>query len=177
VAVLGPIDGDRLADVSAAHVREQTQAQGWTGADVALVLAAHGTLVTPPRPIDTGLAVTEALCAAITARLAPAFGLVANGWLNHTRGGRWTDPPIETALQQVAEAGYRRLVYFPYGFLADNAESELEGRVALAAYPGIAACHLACLNDSPRLLDAVAAQVLDTAGVRRGHAPAAVPVA
>jgi protoheme ferro-lyase len=159
VTVLGPLEAEPLADLSAAHVLAHTQADAWTGRDIALVLAAHGTLITPPRPIDTGLAATEALCAAITTRLAPAFGLVVNGWLNHTRGGTWTDPPIEAALEQVAAAGYRRLVYFPYGFLADNAESELEGRVALAAHPAITARHLPCLNDATPLLDAIAAQV------------------
>jgi protoheme ferro-lyase len=159
VTVLGPLDGERLAELSAAHVLAHTESDGWTGADVALVLAAHGTLITPPRPIATGLAATEALCAAITARLAPSFGVVVNGWLNHTRGGKWTDPPIETALAAVAAAGYRRLVYFPYGFLADNAESELEGRVALAAQPAIAARHLPCLNDATPLLEAIAEQI------------------
>jgi protoporphyrin/coproporphyrin ferrochelatase len=177
VSVLGALDGERLAALSAAHVLESTQAEGWTGADVALVLAAHGTLITPARPIATGLAATEALCAAITARLAASFGLVVNGWLNHTRGGQWTDPPIEAALEQVAAAGYRRLVYFPYGFLADNAESELEGRIALAAHPNITARHLACLNDSPRLLDALAVQVLTAAAAARTAAPPAVVAA
>jgi len=53
-----------------------------------------------------------------------------------------------------------RAVYFPYGFLADNAESQLEGRVALRALPGIESLHLPCLNDSPLLVEALARQVL-----------------
>jgi protoheme ferro-lyase len=160
VRVLAPIDVDRLADLSAAHVRAHTDDEGWHGPDVALVLAAHGTLVAPPRPIATGLAATEALCQAIRNRLAPHFGTVVSGWLNHTRGGRWTEPAIEAALGSVAEAGYRRLVYYPYGFLADNAESELEGRMALAAHRGIATRHLPCLNDALPLIGALAGQVL-----------------
>jgi protoheme ferro-lyase len=158
--VLPALPVDRLADLSAAHVDTHTAAEGWQGDDVALVLAAHGTLVEPPRPIETGLAATEALCAAIRDRLATRFGLVVNGWLNHTRGGRWTDPPIEAALEHVAASGFRRVVYFPYGFLADNAESELEGRVALAGTPALAARHLPCLNDAAPLMAAVADQVL-----------------
>ncbi len=173
VQVLGPLDGDALASRSADHVLAHTRPNGWTGPDVALVLAAHGTLITPPRPIDTGLAATEALCAAIARRLAPHFGLVVNGWLNHTRGGKWTEPPIEEALQGVADSGYRRLVYFPYGFLADNAESELEGRVALAAHPDLAARHLPCLNDTAPLIELVAAQVLAAADRPRPVAAAA----
>jgi protoheme ferro-lyase len=91
--------------------------------------------------------------------------------LNHTRGGKWTDPPIEEALQAVAEAGYTRVVYYPYGFLADNAESELEGRVALAALEGVDSKHLPCLNESPALARAIATLVVESAG--KSAAPAA----
>jgi protoheme ferro-lyase len=165
VQVLGPLHGDLLAELSAAHVLEHADDQAsWRGRDVALVLAAHGTVLKPPRPIDTGLVATEALCQAITWRLTPHFGMVVNGWLNHTRGGPWTDPPIEAALQQVADAGYSRVVYYPYGFLADNAESELEGRIALAN-TSLEALHLPCLNGSARLMDAMVRQVSDAAGL------------
>ncbi|HUF46444.1 MAG TPA: ferrochelatase [Vicinamibacterales bacterium] len=164
VRVLDALDADALADLSAAHVLEHTRADDrWRGSDVALVLAAHGTVLDPPRPIDTGLAATEALRQAITERLADHFGMVVNGWLNHTRGGQWTDPPIETTLERVANAGYSRLVYFPYGFLADNAESELEGRVALERHDAIEALHLPCLNDSSALAEALARQIGATA--------------
>lgn len=172
--VLPALPVTRLADLSAAHVHAHTAAEGWQGDDVALVLAAHGTLLEPKRPIDTGLTATAGLCAAIRDRLAPRFGLVVNGWLNHTRGGRWTDPPIEVALERVAASGCRRVVYFPYGFLADNAESELEGRIALAAVPHLAARHLPCLNDAAPLMRAVADQVLAaaTAPASAGGVPA-----
>jgi protoheme ferro-lyase len=161
VCVLDPLQCDVLADVSAEHVLEHaSDAAGWRGGAVALVLAAHGTVLKPPRPIDTGLVATEALCQAITGRLTPHFGMVVNGWLNHTRGGPWTDPPIEEALQRVVEAGYTRVVYYPYGFLADNAESELEGRMALSQASTLEALHLPCLNDSPRLMAVMAQQIL-----------------
>lgn len=162
VQVLDALAADRLADASAAHVLTLTGADGWSGDDVALVLAAHGTVLDPPKPIDTGREATEALCAAIAARLSDRFGLIVNGWLNHTRGGRWTEPPIEEALADVQAKGYSRVVYFPYGFLADNAESELEGRLALAGVPGLAARHLPCLNDSPALMAMLARQVRET---------------
>ena len=163
--VLDPLHGEVLAEVSAAHVLDHADDEAsWRGKDVALVLAAHGTVLKPPRPIDTGLVATEALCQGITWRLTPHFGMVVNGWLNHTRGGPWTDPPIEEALQQVADAGYSRVVYYPYGFLADNAESELEGRMALAN-TSMEALHLPCLNESARLMEVMVRQLSDAAGV------------
>lgn len=161
VHVLDALDIDVLAELSATHVLQQTTSDGsWRGDDVALVLAAHGTVVDSPTTIDTGLLATETLCQAITARLRGHFGTVVNGWLNHTRGGRWTNPPIEEALARVVERGYTRVVYFPYGFLADNAESELEGRVALEALQSVESRHLPCLNDSPRLAETLARVVL-----------------
>lgn len=155
--VLGALDVGVLAELSAVHVFDHTE--GWRGEDVALVLAAHGTVLNPPTPIDTGLAATEALRQGIARRLAPHFGLVTHGWLNHTRGGKWTDPPIEEALQHVADAGFTRVVYYPYGFLADNAESELEGRIALAQQRDLQARHLPCLNESEALASALAQQI------------------
>jgi protoheme ferro-lyase len=162
--VLPAIDAERLADVSAAHVREQVRDRPeMVGPDVALVLAAHGTLLEPPKPINTGLEATQRLCDAIARRLAPEFGLIVNGWLNHTRGGRWTEPAIDLALSRVADAGFRRVVYFPYGFLADNAESQLEGVLALRTRPQLEALHLPCLNASPALAGLIADQVLEAA--------------
>lgn len=178
VHVLDALDSDVLAELSATHVLEQTAGDcRWRGDDVALVLAAHGTVLDPPTPIDTGLLATETLCQAITARLRGHFGTVVNGWLNHTRGGRWSDPPIEEALARVVEGGYTRIVYYPYGFLADNAESELEGRVALEAHASVTSRHLPCLNDSPRLAEALALQVLRHAAPEAGPRPNGTVVA
>lgn len=172
VRVAGALEAEVLGALSAAHVLASLGDEpAWSGPDVALVLAAHGTVLDPPTPIDTGLAATEALCDAIRGALSPRFGVVVNGWLNHTRGGRWTDPPIEAALAGVVARGFRKIVYFPYGFLADNAESELEGRVALAALHGVETRHLPCLNGSPDLAAALARQVLEapagSAGITR----------
>jgi protoheme ferro-lyase len=78
-------------------------------------------------------------------------------------GGRWTEPPVDEALRAVSEAGVRRVVYFPYGFVADNAESQLEGRQALRAHPELEAVHLPCLNAAPDFLAALAGSVVATA--------------
>jgi len=163
IRVLPAIETAALAAASAAYIRARTTTRpGWTGSKVALVLAAHGTLVAPSRPIDTGLAATQALCDAIREELTPEFGLIVNGWLNHSRGGKWTEPAMDEALRQVEAAGFQRVVYFPYGFVADNAESQLEGRLFLRARPALESWHLPCLNDDPRLIETFVEQIVGT---------------
>jgi protoporphyrin/coproporphyrin ferrochelatase len=144
-------------------VAREAEARGAGGKEWALVLAAHGTLLEPPRPIETGRGATECVAAGIAQRLAGRFGMVQPAWLNHVYGGRWTEPPVDQALKRVAEAGYRRVVYYPFGFSADNAESELEGRIALRAEPGLEAVHLPCLNAAPEFMAALARQVVEQA--------------
>ena len=159
--VLPAIDIDLLARVSADHVMHALESDTARNRTSALVLAAHGTLLKPSKPIETGLMATELLRCRIEQRLSGCFGIVVNGWLNHTRGGQWTDPPIEEALKRVSEAGFRDVVYYPYGFLADNAESQLEGQLAAAGRPELKVRFVPCLNSSPELAQVIASQVLD----------------
>ena len=161
--ILPPLDERLFAEISARHVAREADARGARGKDWALVLAAHGTLLEPPRPIETGRGATECIAAGIALGLADRFGMVQTAWLNHVYGGRWTEPPVDEALRRVAEAGFRRVVYYPFGFSADNAESELEGRIALRGEPRLAAVHLPCLNTAPEFLGALARQVVETA--------------
>jgi protoheme ferro-lyase len=161
VRTLPALAPDLLADVSAAHVRQLLQERpDMAGPEVALVLASHGTLLDAPPGIDTGLEAADRLHRELARRLKPDFGTVVAGWLNHARGGRWTEPPVEEALGRIAEAGFRKVVYFPCGFLADNAESQLEGRVALRSHAWTDALHLPCLNRSPELAAALADAIL-----------------
>jgi protoheme ferro-lyase len=160
VTVLPPIDVDRLADISAHHVMHNIASDDDKNPATALVLAAHGTLLKPAKPIDTGLEATEKLRVGISERLSQSFGMVANGWLNHSRGGKWTDPPIEETLKRVSDAGYRDVVYYPYGFLADNAETQLEGLMAAAAFPNLRVRFIPCLNGSFELAKLIASQVV-----------------
>jgi protoheme ferro-lyase len=174
VRVLPALAPETVAELESRHVLAQLAARGAVaGPDCALVLAAHGTLLDPPRGLETGRAATEAVRDGIQRRLAPHFGTIVNGWLNHARGGRWTEPTVAAALAQVARAGYRRAVYFPFGFLADNAESQLEGRVWLRTQPGIEAVHLPCLNESSELAAALAEQLAGSeSAARSAGAPA-----
>jgi protoheme ferro-lyase len=160
IIVLPAIDVDTLAKISANHVMHTLGSDVEKTKPAALVLAAHGTLIEPTKPIETGRIATERLCAAIEKRLSTCFGMVANGWLNHSRGGKWTEPPIEETLKRVVNAGFREVVYYPYGFLADNAESQLEGQLAVAAHPQLKVRFVPCLNGSPDLAEVIALQVL-----------------
>ncbi|MBI4541799.1 MAG: ferrochelatase [Gemmatimonadetes bacterium] len=164
VRVLPPLDERMLAQLSALHVHRELGARGHRpDARWALVLAAHGTPLDPPRPVETGREATECVCRLITHRLHGDFGVIENGWLNHVYGGRWTEPPVDEALRAVSEAGFRRVAYFPYGFVADNAESQLEGRQALRARPELESVHLPCLNAAPDFLAALAGSVVAAA--------------
>lgn len=165
VRVLSPLDPETLAALEADHVLARLADRGVSpGPEWALVLAAHGTLLDPPAGMETGREETERICESLRRRLAPQFGTVVNGWLNHARGGRWTEPTVEEALRGVAEAGFRRAAYFPFGFSADNAESQLEGRVWLRTQPGLEALHLPCLNESPALAGALARHLVGSPG-------------
>lgn len=165
IRVLGPIDERQLIDASVQHIEHELEARGIAaGHDWALVLAAHGTLLEPPKPIRTGRVETERLAAGILERLGARFGMSIQGWLNHVYGGRWTEPAIEDALKRVSEAGYRKVIYYPFGFLADNAESELEGRMFLRARPELEAAHLPCVNGSREFARVLACAVVGAGG-------------
>ena len=160
IVVLPAIDAAALTRISADHVMRSIAESRTNPKTSALVLAAHGTLLKPQKPIATGLEATERLCAGIRDSLSNCFGMIANGWLNHSRGGKWTDPPIEETLRQVSDAGFRDVIYYPYGFLADNAESQLEGRLAAEAFPQLRVRFVPCLNGSMELAEVIASQVL-----------------
>jgi ferrochelatase len=164
VRVVPALDAEILGDLSARHIEAELARLGVrAGNDTALVLAAHGTLLEPPRPMNTGREDTEAIARAIARRLEPRFGRVQEGWLNHTMGGEWTKPSADVAVRDLAVEGYKKIVYFPYGFLADNAESQLEGRVLLRAQWDLEEVHhLACLNASAALAKALADAVVTT---------------
>ncbi len=159
VRVVPPIDEERFAAILASFVEHQIDERGIGGPDWALLLAAHGTLLEPRPGIESGRGSTECICAGVAERLAGRFGMVVNGWLNHKFGGRWTQPPVDEALAGISAAGFRRVVYFPYGFSADNAESQLEGRLALRSQTGLEAVHLPCPNADPAFMEALADQL------------------
>lgn len=176
IRVLGPIDERDLVDASVRHIERELANRGITpGKDWALLLAAHGTLLDPPKPINTGRVETERLAQGILERLGARYGMALQGWLNHVYGGRWTEPPVEAALDAISAKGFRKMVYYPFGFLADNAESELEGRVFLRAHPELEAVHLPCVNAGREFIPVLAKAVGEAVGSASPNAPRTAP--
>jgi len=165
VRVLPALDAETFAAIAADHVAAEIARLRAGGPDWALVLAAHGTLLEPPKPIATGRLETEQVAAGIARRLKDRFGASTIGWLNHVYGGRWTEPAADVALAQLAKAGFKRVIYFPFGFMADNAESQLEGRIALRTQAWFEVYHLPCVNDAQALMEALAKQVVQVEGI------------
>ena len=151
---------DELADVMAQYVRDEAQKRGYSDEEkksTALLLGCHGTVMTPPKGIkNTGYGDTFGLYQRLERRLRDEFSTVRIGWLNHTLGGEWTSPNAEQSVSALVEEGYTRFMYFPFGFLADNAESQVEGRQVMEDH-GIAEYdHLDCVNTYPPLITMLA---------------------
>ncbi|MEI7694630.1 MAG: ferrochelatase [Chlorobium sp.] len=139
------------------------------GGKIGLVLVIHGTLVkdrageTPT--LFTGLAETiaffDAMKRMIMADPGNIFCDVRQGCINHSRGGEWTSDTIEKALAEFKAEGYDGVVMFPYGFFADNSETEYDACKKLegAAFP--VSQYLRCINDTPEFGNWLSQRVLD----------------
>lgn len=172
-------DEGRLAAALADHCVSALIARGVRTPDRswALLLAAHGTVLTPPAGVDNGLLHFGRVLGRVKRLLRPRFGLVRIGWLNHTRGGRWTTPAVPDALRFVRERGYEKLAYFPWGFTTDNAETALEGRVFVSEMsdPLERVEHLECMNAGAPFIRLLADRVLEH--VERNQHPHGTAVA
>jgi ferrochelatase len=141
---------DRLGKLLADFVLEKCRAAGWTEEQMAasaLILGAHGTLQFPPPGINSGARETLYLFGLVRRHLRRHFRTVRVGWLNHTLGGKWTFPAVDETGTECWEQGIRRIVYFPFGFMGDNNESQNEGREALKKFEWESLLYLPCPND------------------------------
>jgi protoheme ferro-lyase len=125
--------------------------------DYALVLGAHGTLIDPPVGIENGLEHTLLHLDGLKESLISLFSSVRIGWLNHSRGGLWTQPGMVDVGNPLREAGCEKVVYYPAGFLTDNAETLLEGPALLGDFPERIV--LPCLNNEPELVQFIAERI------------------
>ncbi|HPA47398.1 MAG TPA: ferrochelatase, partial [bacterium] len=171
---LDPIEQrDKLADVMVEFVKHEMVNRGLNSASAkgrALILGAHGTVISPPPGIrDTGFADTDALGKVLLDQLHPYFDSCSIGWLNHRVGGEWTSPSLEAAVLEMRGNGIEEFVYFPFGFLADNEETLLSGRQVFADLNIENVIHLPCLNDDTAFIELLAEAVLSQNTARAAH--------
>lgn len=155
---------ERFADAMAGFVWQYCADNGWSEEDcrgAALVLGAHGTVVTLPAGMNSGAQETGNLFRLLRKRLGGRFGWMRIAWLNHELGGMWTCPSAEDSVREAHERGFRRIVYFPFGFVGDNGESMLEGRAALDAFEWDAVLYLPCPNGDRGVLAAMADRAVE----------------
>ncbi|MBF0586646.1 ferrochelatase [Prosthecochloris sp. N3] len=134
-----------------------------------LVLVIHGTLVrdragNPPK-VFTGLDETSAFFHFMKERIMGdkrnVFDGVKQGCMNHSAGGEWTSDTIEKALDEFHEEGYDSVVMFPYGFFADNSETEYEAQTLLEKSPIPYKQYIRCINGSPDFATWLSGRIID----------------
>ncbi len=154
-----------LAELTANFILEHCKEAGWSEADCKeskLLMAAHGTLVTPPAGIVSGLEETQALADNVGERLKDKFADTGLGWLNHTMGGKWTEPELSTLAEETFAKGIKRVVYYPVGFLADNAETQQEGVDQVSGITWERMLQLPCLNADVSFIKWLSGRIMET---------------
>jgi len=145
-----------LADLKADYVRQYLDSKGITKdkrKEYCLLLGCHGTVLEPPESVkDSGFCDTKEMYDQLEKRIAGEFKAHNIGWLNHDVGGEWTSPSVEESIQEMIAQGHSKFVYYPFGFVADNAESQLEGRMAFADAGIDDYIHIPCLNENPEFI-------------------------
>ena len=127
------------------------------GRKPALVLVIHGTIVRNrkgnPPAVFTGLEETYAFFRIIRERVLAdprnVFGEVKLGCLNHSRGGEWTPDTVEKALGELHTQAVDSVVMFPFGYFADNSETDYEAKRQLDASGFARTQYIPCINESP----------------------------
>ncbi len=141
----------------ARHVRAYWQRQGQPQR---VVLSFHGV---PQRMVQQGDPY-EAQCRASAARLAAELGLAAGQWelafQSRFGHGRWLTPSTQEVLQRLGREGAGRVDVFCPGFVADCLETleeiGIEGQKLFKKAGGGEFHLIACLNDSPHWIEALA---------------------
>ncbi len=154
----------KLGKVLADFIWQHCQEAGWSEdkcANAALILGAHGTIVYPPPGINNGGKETCHAFGMIRTNLRERFKRIRIGWLNHTLGGKWTEPEVAQSAREVQEVGVRDVVYFPFGFLGDNGESQQEGRAALDEFEWNDMLYLPCPNTHGPFIEYLADKVVE----------------
>jgi ferrochelatase len=125
-----------------------------------LVMSFHGL---PQRNVDLGDPYFQE-CHVTARRLGEALGLDEGGYevAFQSRFGpaRWLEPATAQVLTRLAQAGVGRVDVVCPGFAADCLETleeiAIEGRLEFISHGGKELCAIACLNDSPAFIEALA---------------------
>ena len=141
-----------------------------------LVLVIHGTLVkdragNPPR-VFTGLDETgrffEMVKRKIMADPRNVFADIRQGCMNHSAGGEWTADTVQKAIAEFRDEECDGMVMFPYGFFADNSETEYEARRLLDRSGLGMLQYVGCINDSPAFGGWLSGKVVDEVRTLKG---------
>ncbi|NTV03027.1 MAG: ferrochelatase [Chlorobiaceae bacterium] len=123
----------------------------------ALVLVIHGTIVRDRKgnapSVFTGLEETYAFFRIMRERILAdprnVFGEVKLGCLNHSAGGEWTPDTVEKALEELRGQGIGSVAMFPFGYFADNSETDYEAKRLLDDSGIDRTQYIPCINESP----------------------------
>lgn len=155
---------ERAGKVFANFIWAEVQKAGWSPEkcrESVLILGAHGTLIFPPPGVNNGAKETRTMFGLIRKHLKDRFADLRIGWLNHTIGGVWTFPEVADSARESQDRGIKNVVYFPFGFTADNGETQLEGKIQLGEFEWNDMLYLLCPNDDPAYVDLMAQRVLE----------------
>ncbi len=139
------------------------------GNKIGLVLVIHGTLVrdragNPPR-VFTGLNETGEFFEMMKQRIMEdprnIFHDVKQGCMNHTAGGEWTAETVQKAFEEFKSENYDSVVMFPYGFFADNSETEYEARTLLEKSTFSYKQYIRCINGFRPFAEWLAERIID----------------
>lgn len=123
-----------------------------------VVLTAHSLPLAALRGGDQYEAEFRASAAAVAAELGRPCEIAFQS--QGADGGDWLGPDLASVLARVAQQGARRVAVAPIGFLAEHVETlydlDIEAR-AQAADLGISVTRVPALNESPGLIEAMAA--------------------
>ncbi len=145
--------------------------------EFALLLTAHNV------PLDTVTAGDPYVdqLRETAARLVPA--LTPGTWRlafqsKGRRGGEWLEPEVGTAVREFAEAGWKKLLVVPLGFVSDHVETLYDLDIELreiAVSSGMDFLRCRALNDSPGFIAALADLVADYLARQAAPPPVAAP--
>jgi ferrochelatase len=128
-----------------------------SGKKTGVILVMHGTIVKDdkgkPPLFNAGLHATETFAAqmkaAVIAHPQNIFDAVEIGYLNHGMGGTWTSPTLKETLAAFRKQNIESVVMFPFGYYADNSETDHEANGQMQKMAFKENYYINCLNESP----------------------------